>query len=110
MILIFTNQDYHSNMFHDYDIGIVLEKYMLYKKVYIGKSGEDFKIFWNNFHKFYTLSLFEISGNGDKRGHWDEVLKVIKENNEIRNGPNNYTWRWEGKEHIPGIKVEILPK
>lgn len=110
MKLIFTEETYDSNMFHDYRVGGVLGEYMFYKNVFIGEPGKDFRVYWNSFHKFWTLELYEIQGNKNKREHWNKAVDILKENNEIREGTGNSTWRWEGKVNIPGTKIEILPR
>lgn len=111
MELLFTEINFESNGFHDFDIGNLLKEYCAFHKIYIGEANVDFTITWNNFHKFYSLSLFEAQESKNKRGHFDKVVELLKKNHIV--SCSDFTWRWDRStvppKNIPGNKYTIYP-
>jgi hypothetical protein len=107
MKLVFTKPHMNnSGQFPSFFMGNAFAGYLQYRDVWIGKEGRDFTISYNDFHKFYDISLFRIPENGDPARHIDEAIAVLQSDGTVIDHIG-HTWRWVDQKQIVGKRIWV---
>ena len=96
------------------DIAKLLKAYLNYKGFFIGENHNDFKLSWNDFHKCFKFTLYEIVGNINScRRHWKQVYNFLIEEGYYVSPPSG-TWKHQYENDlvatIRGIDLDFYPK
>lgn len=87
----------------------VLVEYLGIKDIYVGEANKDFVVEYNDFYHTYEIQVFDIAGNyrNPKEHQVDFENWLIKHKYKY---DKDFTWRWEGKKEVKGIRFSVKAK